>query len=35
LRGNDLVVLDEGADIIVVPIPSALAGKTLREHPSK
>jgi len=31
LRGNDLVVLDEGADIIVVPVPSSLAGKTLRE----
>jgi voltage-gated potassium channel len=31
LRGNELVVLDEGADIIVVPIPPSLAGKTLRE----
>ena len=29
LRGNELVVLEEGADIIVVPIPPSLAGKTL------
>lgn len=29
LRGNELVVLEEGADVILVPIPSSLAGKTL------
>ena len=29
LRGNELVVLEEGADVIVVPIPPSLAGKTL------
>jgi len=31
LRGNELVVLEEGADIIVVPIPPSLAGKTLAD----
>ncbi|HVJ89305.1 MAG TPA: NAD-binding protein, partial [Labilithrix sp.] len=31
LRGNDLVVLEEGADIISVPVPPSLAGKTLAE----
>ena len=29
LRGNELVVLEEGADIIVVPISPSLVGKTL------
>ncbi len=29
LRGNELVVLEEGADVILVPIPPSLAGTTL------
>lgn len=31
LRGNELVVLEEGADIIILPVPASLAGKTLAE----
>ena len=31
LRGHDLVVLEEGADIVVAPIGPALAGKTLAQ----
>lgn len=31
LRGHDLVLLEEGADIVVVPVPKALARKTLAE----
>lgn len=31
LRGHELVVLEEGADIVMVPIGPALAGKTLAE----
>ncbi|MBX3217999.1 MAG: NAD-binding protein [Labilithrix sp.] len=31
LRGNELVVLEEGADIIVVPVPASLADETLAD----
>lgn len=31
MRGNELVLLEEGADIIVVAVPPCLAGKTLAE----
>lgn len=31
LRGNELVLLEEGADVIIVPVPGALAGKSLAE----
>ncbi|MBX3189695.1 MAG: NAD-binding protein [Labilithrix sp.] len=31
LRGHELVVLEEGADIVVVPVAATLAGKTLAE----
>lgn len=31
LRGNELVVLEEGADVIMMPVPPSLAGKSLAE----
>ncbi|MBX3219798.1 MAG: NAD-binding protein [Labilithrix sp.] len=31
LRGNELVVLEEGADVIVVPVPPSLVDKTLAD----
>jgi Trk K+ transport system NAD-binding subunit len=31
LQGSDLVVLGEGADLFIEPVPAALAGKTLAE----
>jgi Trk K+ transport system NAD-binding subunit len=31
LRGHELVVLEEGADIVVVPVPPELEGKTIAQ----
>lgn len=31
LRGNELVVLEEGADVIMMPVPPSLVGRTLAE----